>query len=418
MPDKTIPALWQNTLDQTAATIPPGATLSHAPTGGGGGGGGSGTVTSVALTSTNLTITGSPITTSGTLTADLPATAVTPGTYNYATITLDAYGRATFASSGAAPTGTVTSINLTSTAGTITPTGGQVTTSGSINVDITGLPPTNGSTSLGAPTKRWANLTLIPAGSIQFTDNSTIDNEYSHTVGVGPVFTDSTHGVDLIFNMQSLLADRTATWQNSSGTVAWLTDIPSSLPPSGTAGGDLSGTYPNPTVAKINTVALGTTTATAGNLLIGSGSAWVTNAMTGDITITSAGVTAIGANKVTTTTINANAVTLAKLATQADQTALVNISGSTAVPTASTFDAAQIQRFYYAGSTSGTSTYTATLSPAPSAYQDGAQYIFTVTSTNVGSGPTINFNSLGALTVKLNGASIASGQLVAGATYQ
>ena len=53
------------------------------------------------------------------------------------------------------------------------------------------------------------------------------------------------------------------------------------------------------TVAKINGVALGTATATSGNLLIGSGTQWVSNAVTGDVTITSGGVTAIGSGKVT-----------------------------------------------------------------------------------------------------------------------
>lgn len=69
--------------------------------------------------------------------------------------------------------------------------------------------------------------------------------------------------------------------------------------PGGSAGGDLSGTFPNPVVAKINTVTLGSTTATSGNLLIGSGTQWVTNAMSGDVTIGATGVTAIGAAKVT-----------------------------------------------------------------------------------------------------------------------
>jgi|GEM_PF-5171772 len=64
--------------------------------------GGSGTVTSVGLSSTDLTVSGSPITTSGSITANLTTTGVTPATYgdanNVAQITVDSKGRITSAS--------------------------------------------------------------------------------------------------------------------------------------------------------------------------------------------------------------------------------------------------------------------------------------------------------------------------------
>jgi hypothetical protein len=60
-------------------------------------------------------------------------------------------------------------------------------------------------------------------------------------------------------------------------------------------GGDLSGTTASATVAKINGVGLGSTTALAGNLLVGSGAQWVTNPVTGDISMTGAGVTLLTA---------------------------------------------------------------------------------------------------------------------------
>lgn len=63
--------------------------------------------------------------------------------------------------------------------------------------------------------------------------------------------------------------------------------------PEGTVQGDLSGSLPTPTVARINSALLGTTTATSGNVLIGSGTAWVTQALTGDATITSGGVVSL-----------------------------------------------------------------------------------------------------------------------------
>jgi hypothetical protein len=106
----------------------------------GGGGGGGGTVTSVAVnpvSNSRITVTGSPIISSGTVTLDLATTGVASGTYTYPTVTVDNYGRIT-SISNAASVGTVSSVGVTPGDG-VQVTGSPITTTGNITITNTGV---------------------------------------------------------------------------------------------------------------------------------------------------------------------------------------------------------------------------------------------------------------------------------------
>jgi hypothetical protein len=94
-------------------------------------------VTSVGVTSNSLTVTNSPIVSSGNIAINLPTTGVTPGEYTAATVTVDEYGRIT-SIANTIGSGTVTSVAVTPGTG-IAVSSSNITSNCEITIVNTGV---------------------------------------------------------------------------------------------------------------------------------------------------------------------------------------------------------------------------------------------------------------------------------------
>ena len=190
----------------------------------GGGGNGGGTVTSVGIStsSSRLTVSGSPIVSSGTIALDLATSGVVPGSYAQANVTVDAYGRITSIANGTAG-GTVTSVGLDPSTG-ISVSGGPITSAGNITVTNTGVTRLNAGTGISVSGAN-GNVTVSSTNLSDGTVQSVGITSDTLTVTGGPITTIG--DIDLEFNKVPVY---TVATKPASGVVGQMIAISDSTP--------------------------------------------------------------------------------------------------------------------------------------------------------------------------------------------
>jgi hypothetical protein len=256
------------------------------------GGSGSGTVTSVGLapiSSSRLTVTNSPIVSSGVINIDLSTSGVTAGTYSNPNVTVDAYGRVTAVANGSIA-GTVTSVGLVPGSG-IQVSGGPITSNGNITVTNTGVTRLNAGAGI-----------LLSSGNGNVTISANTSSGTVTAVGVtssqlvvtgSPIVSSGTINVEL---PASATFTGTVTTSNliSSGRV--LFSGSEDLAASAAANLLLTASYFTTTTAETATVAAGTEGQIKTFMMKGDGGDMV-------ITVTNAGWKSSGTGTMTFNTI-------------------------------------------------------------------------------------------------------------------